>query len=126
MEHYDRGVCEVGTILRTLVTEPEIHMRPRTVTLSLLGILVLVPVLCAADTLPAAITDEAFWKMITDFSERGGTFDFEMYMSNEVTFQTILPDLLKTVRPGGVYLGVGPEQNFTYIAALLPRIAFVV
>jgi len=96
------------------------------VTLSLLAILVVVPVLRPADTLPAAITDETFWKMITDFSERGGTFDFEMYMSNEVTFQTILPDLLKVVRPGGVYLGVGPEQNFTYISVLLPRIAFIV
>ena len=31
-----------------------------------------------------------------------------------------------TRRPGGVYLGVGPEQNFTYIAALRPRVAFIV
>jgi hypothetical protein len=30
------------------------------------------------------------------------------------------------VKPGGVYIGVGPEQNFTYIAALRPRIAFIV
>jgi hypothetical protein len=29
------------------------------------------------------------------------------------------------VRPGGVYLGVGPEQNFTYIAAMQPRMAFI-
>jgi hypothetical protein len=44
--------------------------------------------------------------MISDFSERGGAFAFEIYMSNEVTFQEILPDLLKRVVPGGVYLGV--------------------
>jgi hypothetical protein len=84
------------------------------------------PFALAADTLPAALTDAAFWKMITDFSEPGGTFDFEMFMSNEVTFQTILPDLLKRVSPGAVYLGVAPEQNFTYIHALRPKIAFII
>ena len=29
------------------------------------------------------------------------------------------------MKPSGVYLGVGPEQNFTYIAAIRPRIAFI-
>jgi hypothetical protein len=64
--------------------------------------------------------------MITEFSETGGSFDFAMYMSNEVTFQTVIPELLRIVSPGGVYLGVGPEQNFTYIAVLRPKIAFIV
>src|SRR5438552_787128 len=91
------------------------------------SILFLVASFRAADTLPTSIPDAAFWKMISDFSETGGAFNFEMYMSNEVTFQTILPDLLKRVSPaGGVYLGVAPEQNFTYIAALRPKMAFVV
>ena len=27
---------------------------------------------------------------------------------------------------GGVYMGVGPEQNFTYIAAIRPAMAFIV
>jgi hypothetical protein len=30
------------------------------------------------------------------------------------------------VRPGGAYIGVGPEQNFTYVALTAPRVAFVV
>jgi hypothetical protein len=29
------------------------------------------------------------------------------------------------VKPGGVYLGVGPDQNFTYLVALRPRLAFI-
>jgi hypothetical protein len=37
----------------------------------------------------------------------------------------VIPDLTKTVAPGGVYLGVGPDQNFTYIAAIEPRMAFI-
>jgi len=79
-----------------------------------------------ADTLPASLSDQEFWKLISDFSEPGGDFDFEMYMSNEVTFQEVIPDLVSRVQPGGVYLGVAPEQNFTYIAALRPRMAFIV
>jgi hypothetical protein len=47
-------------------------------------------------------------------------------VSNELGFQTVLPGLAARHPRGGVYLGVGPEQNFTYIAALQPAIAFVV
>ena len=38
---------------------------------------------------------------------------------------TVAAALATRVKPGGVYLGVGPEQNFTYIAAMRPRIAFI-
>ena len=39
----------------------------------------------------------------------------------------VIPELLGRRRsPGGVYLGVGPEQNFTYIAALKPKMAFII
>ena len=38
----------------------------------------------------------------------------------------MIPELTARVPPGGVYLGVGPEQNFSYIAAVQPRLAFVV
>jgi hypothetical protein len=37
----------------------------------------------------------------------------------------VIPDLLQRSRQGGVYLGVGPEQNFTYIAALKPKMVFI-
>ena len=40
--------------------------------------------------------------------------------------QSIIPDLQTTTTPGRVYLGVGPEQNFTYIAALKPRMVFII
>jgi hypothetical protein len=101
-------------------------MRVRSIGILLTAALLFVSILRGADTLPASITDPAYWKMISEFSEPGGTFAFEMFMSNEVTFQMILPDLLKRVPPGGVYLGVAPEQNFTYIAALRPKMAFII
>jgi hypothetical protein len=77
-----------------------------------------------ADTLPSSISDDSFWRMVSDFSEEGGAFRFE-YMSNEFEFQSVIPRLKETTKPGGVYLGVGPEQNFTYIAAVRPKIAFI-
>src|SRR5215813_12633280 len=77
-----------------------------------------------ADSLPAQISDAAFWRMVTGFSEEAGSFRFQ-YMSNEREFAALIPDLKKSTKPGGVYLGVGPEQNFSYIAALRPRIAFI-
>src|SRR5215471_13364313 len=87
-------------------------------------IVLIVPSFFAADTLPRELTDEAFWKLSSDYSEDSGYFRFE-YMSNEQEFQYVIPRLLENRKPGGVYLGVGPEQNFTYIAALQPRMAFI-
>ena len=47
-------------------------------------------------------------------------------MSNELYMQRVVPDLTRTVKPGRVYMGVGPEQNFTYIAATRPAMAFII
>lgn len=79
-----------------------------------------------AASLPARLTDAEFWKLVTDLSEPNGSFQSENYVGNELSFQWVIPDLQKTVKRGGVYLGVGPDQNFTYIAALEPKIAFIV
>jgi hypothetical protein len=79
----------------------------------------------AADTLPNRYSDAEFWRMVTDFSEPGGAFPYENFVSNEVSYQDILPDLTRIIKPGRAYLGVAPEQNFTYIAAIKPKVAFV-
>lgn len=79
----------------------------------------------AADTLPAQYTDAEFWKIINDFSEPGGAFPYENFVSNEVSYMDILPDLTRVAKTGGAYLGVAPEQNFTYIAAIKPKVSFI-
>src|SRR5262249_30275433 len=66
------------------------------------------------------------WRLSSTLSEPDGTFRSDNLVSNEVWLQYVIPDLLKTARPAGVYLGVGPEQNFTYIAALRPPMAFII
>ena len=76
-------------------------------------------------SLPARLSDAEFWSLIADLSEPDGFFRSDNLVSNEDTFQVILPDLQRMVKPGGVYVGVGPDQNFTYIAALKPAIVFI-
>jgi len=78
------------------------------------------------DTLPSRLSDAAFWKLSTDLSETQGSFRSENLVSNEHTFQYVIPALQKMVRPGGVYLGVAPDQNFTYMVATRPKMAFIV
>ena len=80
----------------------------------------------AAGKLPARLTDRQFWTLVTDLSEPGGSFRSDNLLSNELRMQYVIPDLLRTAAPGRAYLGVGPEQNFTYIAAVRPSIAFIV
>lgn len=80
----------------------------------------------SAGALPRQISDAAFWQMIVDFSEPAGVFRSENLVSNERTLQVVIPELKRLTPPGGVYVGVGPDQNFTYISALKPRLAFVI
>jgi hypothetical protein len=79
----------------------------------------------AADRLPAELSNEEFWKLSQGFSEQNGSFRSDNLVSNEVWLQWVIPDLLERSRQGSVYLGVGPEQNFTYIAALKPKMVFI-
>jgi hypothetical protein len=80
----------------------------------------------AAQEIPARIADTTYWRMATEFSEPSGNFPSDNLLSNETSLQYVIPDLVRSTKPGGVYLGVAPEQNFTYIAALKPKIAFMV
>ena len=77
-------------------------------------------------SIPDGFTDSEFWNLVNEFSEPNGYFRSDNFVSNESAFQRVIPGLKKRVQPGGVYVGVGPDQNFTYIVALRPKVAFVV
>jgi hypothetical protein len=79
-----------------------------------------------ASHLPARLADSEFWALAADLSEVGGTFRSDNLLSNESRLQFVIPELIRNATRGGAYVGVGPEQNFTYIAALQPSIAFIV
>lgn len=83
-------------------------------------------VLPKLETLPSQLTDTQFWQYSSEFSEPDGAFRSDNLLSNETWFQYVIPELNRITKSGRVYLGVGPEQNFTYIAALKPKIAFII
>jgi hypothetical protein len=78
------------------------------------------------EQIPERLSDSAFWTLSTELSEPGGFFRSDNLVGNEVTMQHPIPELIARTPRNGVYLGVGPDQNFTYIAAIRPRMAFVV
>lgn len=80
----------------------------------------------AQSTLPERYADTTFWRMMHELSEPNGTFRSDNLLSNENSFQWVVPTLQKMARADGVYLGVAPEQNFTFIAALKPKVAFII
>jgi hypothetical protein len=80
----------------------------------------------AAATLPARLGDQEFWRLVSESSEPDGVFRSDNLLSNELGFQFVVPELARTAKPGRVYMGVGPEQNFTYIVATKPAMAFIV
>src|SRR6185295_5875591 len=88
-----------------------------------LGFSVLIGVRAAE--LPSSLSDREFWQLVTESSEPDGYFRSDNLTSNELYFQYVIPDLEKRTRRGGVYLGVGPEQNYTYMAAIRPSMAII-
>ena len=79
-------------------------------------------VLQAADAAP----DTAFGRLVDDLSEPGGYFDTDNLVSNEASYLHPLGALRRLGVQGGAYIGVGPDQNFAYIAAIRPEVAFIV
>jgi hypothetical protein len=76
--------------------------------------------------IPERLSDTELWHLSGAFSEANGYFRSDNFVSNETGFQYVIPALKRRIAPGSVYLGVGPEQNFTYVAALQPKIAFII
>lgn len=81
----------------------------------------------SARSLPPRLSDSSFWKLVGDISEPGGYFRLsDNFTSNEMEVGELSTLLRATGVSGGVYLGVGPEQNLSYIAAIRPKMAFIV
>jgi hypothetical protein len=72
------------------------------------------------------LSSEEFSSLACGLSEDGGYFMSDNFTSSEDSYLTIADKLQELAVPGGAYIGVGPEQNFTYIARVRPRIAFIV
>jgi hypothetical protein len=84
--------------------------------------------LARASGLASSLSDQELWQLSVDASEPSGYFRSDNLTSNELQLQYVVPELVRRTRQvhqPAVYLGVGPEQNFTYIAAVRPSMAVI-
>ena len=71
------------------------------------------------------LSTDQFAALVETLSEPGGFFDSDNIVSNEAGYLHVKQKLGRIGVRGGVYVGVGPDQNFTYIAQIKPRYAFI-
>ena len=70
--------------------------------------------------------ESAFARQIRELSEPGGSFDTDNLISNERSYLHVIPALKQSGAAGGAYIGVGPDQNFSYIAVSRPSVAYII
>src|SRR5580765_6851381 len=85
----------------------------------------------ASATPPAAFApvQGTFAATVASLSEPSGYFDTDNLISNERSYLHVAPELRALsaqAAKGGVYVGVGPDQNFSYIAQLRPSLAILI
>ena len=67
-----------------------------------------------------------FANTVAALSEKGGYFDTDNLISNERSYLQVVPDLRRQGIRGGAYVGVGPDQNFSYIGEVRPAVAYLI
>lgn len=74
---------------------------------------------------PPAIPTAEWVSLVRSISETGGYFDTDNLVSNESSFLNVLGPMRRLGVYGGAYVGVGPDQNFSYMAQQRPALAFI-
>ena len=74
----------------------------------------------------AARDHKAFAALSARLSEPGGYFDSDNLISNETSYLHVMGKLREIGVSGGVYIGVGPDQSFSYIAKIRPKMAIMI
>lgn len=69
---------------------------------------------------------KAFAALSARLSEPGGYFDSDNLISNETSYLHVIGKLRELGVTGGVYVGVGPDQSFSYITKIRPRLALII
>ncbi len=68
----------------------------------------------------------SFATLVARLSEPGGFFDSDNLISNETSYLHVLGQMRTIGVSGGAYIGVGPDQNFSYMAQLRPTVAYLI
>ncbi|MCI0490035.1 MAG: hypothetical protein L0229_25870 [Blastocatellia bacterium] len=91
------------------------------------NLLIVFAMSAAASRLAEASKDhKAFAALSARLSEPGGHFDSDNLISNETSYLHVLGRVREIGTSGGVYIGVGPDQSFSYIAKIRPRMAIMI
>jgi hypothetical protein len=69
---------------------------------------------------------KSFAALSARLSEPGGYFDSDNLISNETSYLHVIGKLRELGVSGGVYVGVGPDQSFSYIAKIRPKMAIII
>jgi hypothetical protein len=69
---------------------------------------------------------KSFAALSARLSEPGGYFDSDNLISNETSYLHVIGKLREIGVSGGVYVGVGPDQSFSYIAKIRPKLAIMI
>ncbi|MFQ5738847.1 MAG: hypothetical protein ACE5JX_07510 [Acidobacteriota bacterium] len=72
------------------------------------------------------LTSEEFQQVSLQLSEPSGFFGTDNLVSNETSYLHVSPRIEELAAAGQAYIGVGPDQNFTYIAQSRPAVAFII
>ena len=72
------------------------------------------------------LTDQELERLSLKLSEAPGYFDTDNLISNEISYVHVIPRLKEITQEGQAYLGVGPDQNFTYIVHVQPAFAMII
>lgn len=97
----------------------------RTATVALVAAALLSPATRRAAAVAQRPADTSFAGLVARLSEPNGYFDSDNIITNEVSYLHVASQLEKAGTRGGVYVGVGPDQNYSYIAMIRPQIAFM-
>jgi len=102
-------------------------MRARVVLLAVALLCAIVgPAADAQRAASPAAASSGFAALVAKLSEPGGDFGGDNLISNEQSYLRVLPAIARAGVTGGAYVGVGPDQNFSYIAQVKPAVAFII
>src|SRR5262249_22795893 len=113
------SLCRVREFMNTVK-----RLWKRSLIAALLAIFVMSAT--ASRVAQASRDHKAFAALSARLSEPGGYFDSDNLISNETSYLHVIGKLRELGVSGGVYIGVGPDQNFSYIARIRPRLAIMI
>lgn len=79
-----------------------------------------------AATVSAQTVGLSFADRIRALSEPERAFDTDNLITNEGSYLQVIPAIIGAGVAGGAYVGVGPDQNFSYIARIRPAVAYII